>query len=264
MKHKYRSIFLSDVHLGTKLARNDYLLDFLTTVEADYIYLVGDIVDFWHMKRSWHWPQINNDIIQCVLEKVRNGSKVIYIPGNHDERLRDYCGSNINGVLVRERAIHTTRQNKKLLLVHGDEFDSLVVTNKWLVHIGDWLYDRIVELNRHFNFLRRKLGFPYWSLSQFIKTRTKKAMQYIENFESVVVHAALKSGVDGVVCGHIHHPIIKHINGIIYANTGDWVENCSAVVEHKSGQLELIRWVGASGAEAGLEHGKVAVNQRAA
>lgn len=242
MKHKYRSIFISDVHLGTKDVRNDCLLNFLTTVEADYIYLVGDIVDFWKLKKSWHWPETNNQIVQRVLDKVKEGTKVIYIPGNHDERLRDYVGSNLNDVIVCEDAIHTTKENKKLLLIHGDEFDSIVMTNKWLVHFGDWLYDHIVVLNRYYNYVRRKLGFPYWSLSSYLKMHTKKAVQYIENFENAVIHEAKRRGLDGVVCGHIHHPAMKQVDGVMYANTGDWVENCTAIVENQNGQLEVLRW----------------------
>ncbi|KPJ90808.1 MAG: hypothetical protein AMJ55_12945 [Gammaproteobacteria bacterium SG8_15] len=181
MKHKYRSVFISDVHLGTKDVRNDCLLNFLNTIEAEYIYLVGDIVD-----------------------------------GNHDERLRDYIGSNLNDVIIREDTIHVTRDNKKLLVIHGDEFDSVVMTNKWLVYFG--------------------------ALSNFLKMRAKKAVQYIENFENAVIHEAKRRGVDGVVCGHIHHPAMKQVDGITYANTGDWVENCTAVVENKNGHLEVLHW----------------------
>ena len=242
MEHKYRSIFISDVHLGTKDVRNDCLLNFINTVEAEYIYLVGDIVDLWKLKKSWHWPEVNNEIVQRLLDKVRKGAKVIYIPGNHDERLRDYVGSNFNDVTILDDAIHTTKDNKKLLLIHGDEFDSVVMTNKWLVHFGDWLYDHIVVLNRYYNYARRKLGFPYWSLSHFLKMHTKKAVQYIENFENAVIHEAKRRGVDGVVCGHIHHPSMKQVDGVTYANTGDWVENCTAIVENKNGQLEVLHW----------------------
>ena len=242
MKHKYRSVFISDVHLGTKEVRNDCLLNFLNSIEADYIYLVGDIVDFWKLKKNWHWPEINNEIVQRLLEKVKKGTRVTYIPGNHDERLRDYIGSNLNDVIIRQDAIHVTRDNKKLLLIHGDEFDSVVMTNKWLVHFGDWLYDNIVILNRYYNYVRRKLGFPYWSLSSFLKMRARKAVQYIDSFENAVIHEAKSRGVDGVICGHIHHPAMKQVDGITYANTGDWVENCTAVVENKNGQLELLHW----------------------
>ncbi|HEY5601705.1 MAG TPA: UDP-2,3-diacylglucosamine diphosphatase, partial [Gammaproteobacteria bacterium] len=249
MKHHYRSIFISDVHLGTKDVQNDCLLDFLTTVEAEYIYLVGDIVDFWKLKHHWHWPEINNQIVQRLLDKVKQGAIVTYIPGNHDERLRDYIGSNLNDVIIRENAIHTTKDNKTLLLIHGDEFDSVVMTNKWLVHFGDWLYERIIVLNRYYNYVRRQLGFPYWSLANFLKMHTKKALRYIENFENAVIREARRRGVDGVICGHIHHPAVKQISGIVYANTGDWVENCTAIVEKNNGQLELLRWTQVRGLE---------------
>jgi len=242
MKHKYRSVFISDVHLGTKDVRNHCLLNFLNTIEAEYIYLVGDIVDFWKLKKNWYWPEVNNEIIQRVLQMVKKGTQVTYIPGNHDERLRDYIGSNLNDVIIREDAIHLTLDNKKLLLIHGDEFDSIVMSNRWLIYFGDWLYDNIIILNRYYNYVRRKLGFPYWSLSNFLKMRTKKAVQYIENFENAVIHEAKRRGVDGVVCGHIHHPAMKKIDGVTYANTGDWVENCTAVVENQNGELEILRW----------------------
>jgi len=242
MKHKYRSVFISDVHLGTKDVRNDCLLNFLNTIEAEYIYLVGDIVDFWKLKRNWHWPEINNEIVRQLLDKVKRGTRVTYIPGNHDERLRDYIGSNLNDVIIREDTIHVTRDNKKLLVIHGDEFDSVVMTNKWLVYFGDRLYENIIVFNRYYNYLRRNLGFPYWSLSNFLKMRAKKAVQYIENFENAVIHEAKRRGVDGVVCGHIHHPAMKQVDGVTYANTGDWVENCTAVVENKNGHLEILQW----------------------
>jgi UDP-2,3-diacylglucosamine pyrophosphatase LpxH len=173
---------------------------------------------------------------------VQNGTRVIYIPGNHDERLRDYVGSNVNGIQICRDVIHKTANNKTLLLMHGDEFDSVVMTNKWLVHLGDWLYNNIIIVNRYYNYLRRKLGFPYWSLARFLKTHTRKAMQYIQSFERAVLHEAGNRGVDGVVCGHIHHPAIKAINGVTYLNTGDWVENCTLVVENRGGELQLLYW----------------------
>jgi UDP-2,3-diacylglucosamine pyrophosphatase LpxH len=242
MKHQYRSMFISDVHLGTRDARSDCLLHMLRHTEAEFIYLLGDIVDLWSMKKGWHWPQTNNQIMRCLMRKVQDGTRVVYIPGNHDERLRDYLGSNINDIQICQDTIHTTVNNKTLLLIHGDEFDSVVMTNKYLVYFGDWLYNNIVVVNRYYNSVRRKLGFPYWSFSNFLKTHTRKAMQYIQSFESAVVHEARNRGVDGVVCGHIHHPAIKAINGVTYLNTGDWVENCTVIVENCSGELQLLYW----------------------
>ncbi|MGD8559337.1 MAG: UDP-2,3-diacylglucosamine diphosphatase [Gammaproteobacteria bacterium] len=242
MSYQYRSIFISDVHLGTRDARSDCLLEFLRNTEAEFIYLLGDIVDLWNLKKGWYWPQTNNHIAQCLMQKAQQGTRVMYIPGNHDERLRDYIGSNVNDIRICQDAIHETADKRKLLLIHGDEFDSVVMGNKWLVHFGDWLYNNLVVLNRYYNYLRRKLGFPYWSLSSFLKTRNRKAMEYINSFENAVAYEAKNRRVDGVVCGHIHHPAIKTVNGIVYSNAGDWVENCTAVVEKQDGQLRVLYW----------------------
>lgn len=242
MTIKFRSIFISDVHLGTKDAHSEHLFDMLENTEAEFIYLVGDIVDLWNLKKGWHWPQVNNAIVSCLLEKIRQGTTVTYIPGNHDERLRDYVGGMFYGILVCQDTVHTTAEKKQILLIHGDEFDSVVMANKWLVHLGNWTYDYVLLLNRYYNVIRRRLGFPYWSLSNYLKTRTSKAMQYISNFENAVIQEAKRRGMSGVVCGHIHHPTVKDMQGFTYANTGDWVENCSAVVELEDGRLDVLRW----------------------
>lgn len=242
-KVKYRSIFISDVHLGTKDSQAEYLLDFLKNTESDYLFLIGDIFDIWKMKTGWYWPQINSNIIQNILYKARTGTKVVYIPGNHDERLRDYVGTLFNGVFIAGDHVHTTADGKRLLLIHGDEFDSLVMTNPWLVRLGDWSYVCCLWLNRQFNHCRKRLGFPYWSLSQYLKCRMKNAMEHISRYVNACITETKRRGFDGVVCGHIHHAEINSIDGIIYCNTGDWVENCSALTEDDHGHLRIIRWV---------------------
>jgi len=240
---KYRSLFISDVHLGARVAQSELLLDMLKHTRADYIYLIGDIVDMWALKKkNWTWTAHHNEIINCLLEKSNNGAQLVYIPGNHDECFRDYIGSRFNNVVVRRSAVHVTAKNKNLLLLHGDEFDSVVMGSEWLVRFGDRLNDCLVSLNRYFNEIRRKLGFPYWSLAAYLKSHSCKALQYINSFEKAAVHEAKRLGLDGVICGHIHYPVIKALFGLTYANTGDWVENFSAIVETEKGDLETLFW----------------------
>lgn len=241
-KKKYKTIFISDVHLGTKRARADLLLHFLKNTECEKLYLIGDIIDNWALKRKWFWSQEHNDVIQKILRKARKGTKVIYIPGNHDEKFRDFTSQNFGGVYVRRNDIHTTAAGKRYLILHGDEFDGVVLYAKWLAHLGDRGYEFAVNMNFHFNKFRKFFNLPYWSLSAFLKRRVKRAVEFIGNFENAVVHKAKSKGVDGVVCGHIHTAEMRMINGIHYCNDGDWVESCSALVEHKNGQLELLDW----------------------
>ena len=240
---KQRAIFISDTHLGTRDAQSEYLLDFLRNSESDYLYLLGDIIDIWKLRSGWHWPQLNNDLLQLVFKKARTGTRVIYVPGNHDEMLRKYVGSNFNGIQIQQDAIHVTADGRRLLLIHGDEFDSVVTNNRWLAHIGSWAYDVLLWLNRHFNNLRRRLGFPYWSLSHYLKHRVKNAVNYISSFEQALVREARQRGVDGIVCGHIHHAAIEEMEGISYANSGDWVESCTALAENDQGQMRIIHWL---------------------
>lgn len=241
-KLQYRSIFLSDIHLGTKDAQAEYLLDFLRSTESQYLYLVGDIIDLWKLKSGWYWPQLKNNIVQLVMHKAAHGTTVIYIPGNHDELLRDYVGSFFNGIHIQGEAIHTTVTGKRLLLLHGDEFDSIVVNSKWLAHLGSWAYDWLLWVNRYFNVLRRRLGFPYWSLSAYLKHRVKNAVNFISSFEEALAREASRRRVDGLVCGHIHKASIVELHGVLYINCGDWVESCSAIVEDFSGELNIVRW----------------------
>jgi UDP-2,3-diacylglucosamine pyrophosphatase LpxH len=237
-----RTLFISDSHLGTRGCQADALLDFLKLYEAETIFLVGDIVDGWRLKQSWYWPQSHNDVVQKLLRKVRKGARLVYVPGNHDECFRDYAGSNFGGIEVMEEAVHICADGRKMLLLHGDKFDTVVRNIKWLAHLGDWAYDFAIWLNGHIARVRRYLGLPYWSFSQWSKDRVKTAVSFMSAFEEAVATDARKHGADIVLCGHIHKPVIRNINNVTYINTGDWVESCSAVVEHSDGRLELILW----------------------
>ncbi len=239
---RFRALFISDIHLGTKGCQAELLLDFLRVHEADVIYLVGDIIDGWRLKQSWYWPQTHNDVVQKILRKGRKGSRIVYIPGNHDEFLRSYYGTHFGGIDVVETAIHETADGRRYLLIHGDVFDMVVRHAKWLALLGDWAYETALVVNTYVNLVRRKLGFSYWSLSAWAKLKVKNAVNFIGQFETTLSAEAHKHGVDGVICGHIHHAAMHDMNGVSYVNVGDWVESCTAVVEHDDGRLELIRW----------------------
>lgn len=240
--YRYRTIWISDVHLGTRGCKGEFLLDFLRRTESQTLYLVGDMIDGWRLKKNWYWPQAHNDVIQKLLRKARKGTDVIYVPGNHDEAARDYCDLHFGGVLVSREAIHTLADGRRMLVIHGDEFDVVVRYAKWLAVLGDWAYATLLAMNHWLNVCRRRLGYPYWSLSAYLKHKVKNAVEYIGNFEKALAEEAARRGVDGVICGHIHHPEIRSIDGVLYCNDGDWVESCSALVEHFDGQLEIIRW----------------------
>lgn len=238
-----RTVWLSDIHLGHHGCKAEYLLDFLRNVECEYIYLVGDIIDVWHLKRKGlFWPQSHNNVIRTILGKAKHNTKVIYIPGNHDEMFRDYDGLQFGNVEIHNKYIHHTADGRKLLMMHGDEFDSAVNCNSLISLLGDRGYDFLLYFNRYLHAVRRKMGFPYWSLAGYIKSKVRNAMNIIEKFEAAVAHEAKHAQVDGIVCGHIHHAQIKDINGVLYCNDGDWVENCTTMVEHHDGTLELLRW----------------------
>ncbi|MEO1720173.1 MAG: UDP-2,3-diacylglucosamine diphosphatase [Pseudomonadota bacterium] len=239
----YRSLFISDIHLGTRGSQAEMLIDFLNEHDADTIYLVGDIVDFWRIKRGAIWPQAHNDVLQKLLGKVRRGAKVVYVPGNHDDGLRDYCGSQFGGIELKRDDIMETASGKRYLIMHGDEFDVVVRYAKWLAFLGDRGYALALWFNWPLNFVRRRLGLGYWSLSSYLKLRVKSAVNFIGDFEVSLSEEAGRRKVDGVICGHIHHAASRDMNGIHYVNTGDWVESCTAVVETDSGELELIRWL---------------------
>jgi UDP-2,3-diacylglucosamine pyrophosphatase LpxH len=238
----FRTIFISDVHLGSRGCQARLLLDFMRFHDAEQIFLVGDIVDGWRLRRGWYWPQEHNDVVQKLLRKARKGSKVTYIPGNHDEFLRDYLGSHFGGVEVVDRTIHETADGKRFLIIHGDQFDVVVRHSRWLAHVGDTAYATVLVLNTLFNRVRRRLGFDYWSLSAYLKFKVKNAVNYIGAFEDALAGAARKEGADGVVCGHIHHARIVDMSGFQYINTGDWVESCTAIAETNEGVFELIKW----------------------
>ncbi|HYM04219.1 MAG TPA: UDP-2,3-diacylglucosamine diphosphatase, partial [Stellaceae bacterium] len=239
----YRTIWISDIHLGTRGCKAEFLLDFLRHTESETLYLVGDIVDGWRLRRSWYWAQSHNDVIQKVLRKARKGTKVIYIPGNHDEWLRDYTQLQMGGVLLLDEVVHVTADGRRLLVLHGDAFDGVVRYAKWLALLGDWAYTVVLNLNHYFNLVRRRFGHPYWSLSAYLKSRVKNAVEFVSNFADAIVEEARGRGVDGVVCGHIHQADIKDIAGVLYCNDGDWVESCTALVEHFDGRLEIIHWI---------------------
>lgn len=238
----HRTLFLSDIHLGTPGCKADLLVDFLRHNHADTIYLVGDIIDGWRLKRSWYWRAEHNAVIQEILRRSRKGAKVIYVPGNHDEALRDYTGFIFGGIEILDEAIHKTADGRRLLVLHGDQFDSVVTYARWLAHLGDRAYTIALALNNWLHIIRRAFGRPYWSLSAYLKHRVKNAVEYISDFEQAVARAARERGVDGVVCGHIHHPEIRDIDGILYCNDGDWVESCTALAEDKSGKLRILTW----------------------
>ncbi|MGE0499400.1 MAG: UDP-2,3-diacylglucosamine diphosphatase [Rhizobiaceae bacterium] len=241
---RYRTIFISDVHLGSKAAKAEYLIDFLRVHDADIFYLVGDIVDGWRLKRSWHWPQAHNDVVQKLLRKARKGARIIYIAGNHDEFLRNFQGVHFGGIVVVDRDIHTAADGCRYLVIHGDQFDAVVHSVRWLAYFGDVAYDAAIVVNRIVGRVRRFLGLPYWSFSSWAKVTVKRAVNFISAFQKIVAEEARREAVDGVICGHIHHPVIEELGGIRYINTGDWVESCTAVVEHFDGRMEIVRWIG--------------------
>ncbi|CAB3773329.1 UDP-2,3-diacylglucosamine diphosphatase [Paraburkholderia humisilvae] len=240
--HRYRTIWLSDIHLGSSGCQANYLLDFLRHNESEYMYLVGDIIDGWQLKKGWYWPQAHNDVVQKILRKARKGTQVIYIPGNHDEAARQFCDLAFGDIHVRGEAFHTTLAGQRLWIVHGDLFDGVIQHAKWLAYLGDTLYTLILVLNRWFNRIRSKLGFQYWSLSQYLKHQVKNAVNFISSFERVMTDEARRRGCDGVVCGHIHKAEIRDIDGVLYCNDGDWVESLSALVETFEGELKVIYW----------------------
>lgn len=240
----YRTIFVSDTHLGSKPAKAEFLIDFLRYHDAETIYLVGDIVDGWRLRRSWHWPQAHNDVVQKLLRKARKGAKVVYIAGNHDEFLRAFQGVHFGGVVVADRAIHESADGQRFLVIHGDQFDSVVHNARWLAYFGDRAYDVAIVVNRAVAAVQRLLRRPYWSFSSWAKVKVKKAVQFISTFQNILAQEARRSDVDGVICGHIHHAAIEEIGGIRYMNTGDWVESCTALVEDFEGRFEIITWAG--------------------
>ena len=238
-----RSLFLSDIHLGTRACRAGELLSLLRKYDCENIFLVGDIIDFWAMSRGIYWPELHNTVVQKILKKARHDVRVYLIPGNHDEALREYIGSAFGDInLVRDH-VHTAADGKRYLLLHGDEFDQVTTCHRWVSILGDISYTWLVHVNRLLSFMRRKLGIPgHWSLADYAKRNVLQAVSFISNFEEAVVHSVKQRGLDGVICGHIHTPAIKRVDGVVYINCGDWVDSCTAIVEHYDGRMELVRW----------------------
>ncbi len=239
---RYRTIWISDVHLGTRGCQARLLLDFLKATACEHLFLVGDIVDGWRMKRAVYWPQTHNDVVQAFLAKAMAGTAVTFIPGNHDETFRQHVGHSFGNVSIVSNAVHTLADGRRFLVLHGDEFDLVANHAKWLAVLGDYAYRTAITMNLVFNGVRRRLGFPYWSLSAYLKHKVKNAVGFISDFEDALAGEARRRGVQGIVCGHIHHAEIRDIDGITYCNDGDWVESCTALVEHFDGRLELLRW----------------------
>ena len=246
VRQRFRSIFISDLHMGTPGFQAQALLDFLRAHPSDNLYLVGDIVDGWQLRRKWFWPQAHNDVVQKLLRRARKGCRVIYVPGNHDEFARGFIGHRFGGIEVVEEAVHVTADGRRLWVIHGDYFDAVVQCAKWLAYVGDNLYEFTLRLNRHLNRVRARFGLPYWSLSSYLKHKVKSALNYVTDFEVAVAREARRRGHDGVVCGHIHRAEIRDIDGVLYCNDGDWVESRTALVEHDDGRLELLHWTGSA------------------
>ena len=241
-QHHYRAIWLSDIHLGTSGCQASYLLEFLRVHRADTLYLVGDILDGWQLRKGWYWPQAHNDVVQKLLRMARKGTRVVYIPGNHDELSRQFIGLSFGGIQIVEDEIHITANGRKLWVTHGDLFDSVMHHARWLARLGSWIYEWLLKLNRVLNGVRRRMGLPYWSVSQYLKHKAKRATSFINDFEHVMAAEARRRGCTGVVCGHIHKAEMRNIDGILYCNDGDWVESLSALVESHAGELSLIHW----------------------
>ena len=242
--NRYRTVFISDLHLGTRGCRSDFLADFLRQVSCEKLYLVGDVIDGWRLRKSWFWDAHHDEVLRLILRHARNGTEIVYIPGNHDEMIRAWLpmGLEIAGIVLKQDDVHTLADGRRLLVMHGDEFDSVVRRAKFIALLGDSLYTTALACNRWFNAIRRRMGYPYWSLSQWLKRQVKHAVAAIDRFETALAREARERGLDGVVCGHIHHAEMRDIGGVMYLNDGDWVESCTALVEHADGRLELIDW----------------------
>lgn len=241
-KVKVRSVFISDVHLGFPGCSATYLLNFLRNVECEKIYLVGDIIDFLYMRKKMYWPQEHNDVIRTILGKAKHHTQVIYVPGNHDEIIRLHNDTALGNVLITDEIIHTTADGKRFLVLHGDQFDSVVKHSPLLALVGSKLYDWLLSANRLVSYIRYQLDLPYWSLAAALKHKVKGAVNYISNFETAVSQMAKRKKVDGMICGHIHRAEIRKIEDVLYCNCGDWVESCTALIEHQNGSLEILNW----------------------
>lgn len=245
-KRRVRTIWISDTHLGTKGCKAEFLAEFLKSHHCETLYLVGDIIDGWRMKKSIYWPQSHSNVIRRILTLSKRGTKIIYVTGNHDEFLRKYSDSAFGNIHLVDRAIHETKDGRRMLVIHGDEYDVIVRYHKWIAMLGDIAYRMLLIINRWFNHIRHKLGYGYWSLSSHIKHRVKQAVNFIGEYEQALAGECKRNKLDGVICGHIHHAEIRKIDGIQYHNCGDWVESCTALAETYSGKIELIHWIEAT------------------
>ncbi|PXA95851.1 UDP-2,3-diacylglucosamine hydrolase [Nostoc sp. 3335mG] len=241
-RRRYRAIWISDVHLGTRGCAAELLIDFLDHVDSETLYLVGDIIDGWRLKKKLYWPATHNDIVWRVLKRANRGTRIIYVPGNHDEMFRQFSGLSFGGVEIHRTAIHETADGRRLLVMHGDEFDAVMLSHRWLAYLGDAAYEMMMALNRGLNWARARMGLPYWSISKYAKAKVKNAVEFISKFEEIVAREAGARGVDGVVAGHIHAADMRSIQGVEYYNDGDWVEGCTALVEHFDGRMEILHW----------------------
>jgi len=241
-RRRFRTIWISDFHLGTRGCNAELLIDFLDHTDSETMYLVGDIIDGWRLKKKFYWPAGHNDVIWRLMKRAKRGTRVVYIPGNHDEMFRQFAGLNFGGVEIHKKAIHTTADGRKLLIIHGDEFDAVMLAHRWLAFVGDAAYGALMRLNVTINWIRQRLGKPYWSLSKVAKHKVKNAVEFIGRFEELVAREAAERKVDGVVCGHIHTADIRDLAGVTYYNDGDWVEGCTALVEHFDGRMEILHW----------------------
>jgi len=239
---RLRTVFISDVHLGFRGCQAEYLLDFLDHLDAEHLVLVGDIIDLWSLKQSVYWPVSHQDVLRKILRLARSGTRVTYVPGNHDEGFRELCGAEVAGIEIRRDFIHIAADGQRYLVLHGDDFDGAVKFSGFLKRFGEHVYDFLLWAGRGIHAIRRRFGFGYWSLATWLKSQVADARLYVERFERAAAHAAQRHGLDGVICGHIHHPEIRTVGGIRYCNDGDWVEHCSALVEDRNGRLALIRW----------------------
>ena len=242
-KTRYRTVWISDIHLGTRGCNAGMLVEFLHSIDCHTLYLVGDIVDGWRLRKGWYWPDAHNEVVRRILKMAHRGTRVIFVAGNHDEMLRGYAGMTFGGVELVLEAVHTTADGRKLLVTHGDAFDGVVLYARWLAFLGDKAYDILLRANVVFNRARRRLNLPYWSLSSYLKRKVKNAVQFVGRFEEAVAHEAVQRGFDGIVCGHIHCAEIRQIGPITYYNDGDWVESCTALVEDADGAMRIVDWI---------------------
>lgn len=243
MSLHFRTLWISDTHLGGKNLKSDQLYEFLKKTESDYLYLVGDIIDLWKLQKKWHWPEINDRIVQLIFKKARNGTKVFYLPGNHDAMLRNYAGGEINGIPICNELVHTLADGRTVLVLHGDQFDCIVQKSKWLANLGSLLYDILLDINRVYNKYKIFSRKQYFSISAYLKHRCKKAVNYMGDFEQTLLIEVRKKKVDGIICGHIHNASITSMENVVYANSGDWVESCTALAENHNGNIGIIQWV---------------------